>query len=175
MVFADPRQRFEDLLVTESREVKASPAFEDVAASEVADVGWLVLGYVFDDAGRLLLIDQPWADGWLVPGGVPRPGESLAEALVREIDEETGVEVTPRRPYALDEHTIEHERTDETTGWRTVCFAATAESTAIDGELGLADEEISDAKWFDGLPENVHNPDWTEPVYRRCLDDAAVA
>jgi 8-oxo-dGTP diphosphatase len=148
----------------------SSERYDTVSASEVTDIGWLVLGFVFDAEGRLLLIDQPWADGWLAPGGVPEPGESLAEAVVREVREETGIEVTPERPHAVDEYTFEHERTGETGGWTTVCFAGHAETTTVDSDPGLADETITDVEWFDGLPEAVHNREWTETVYRRCLD-----
>lgn len=49
-----------------------------------------------DDAGRLLLIRRgrpPAAGMWSVPGGRCRPGESAADACVREVREETGLEV----------------------------------------------------------------------------------
>jgi mutator protein MutT len=48
---------------------------------------------VLDD--RLLLIRRghgPAAGEWSVPGGRVEPGETLAEAVVRELAEETGVE-----------------------------------------------------------------------------------
>lgn len=172
MSFADPRERYPDLQETESHAELDPETYEDVAASEVTDVGWLVLGFVFDADGRLLLIEQPWADGWLAPGGVPRPEESLAEAVAREVREETGIEVTPERPHAVDEYTFEHDRTGVTDGWTTVCFAARAETTTVDSDPGLADETITDVAWFDDLPEAVHNREWTETVYRRCLDGA---
>jgi ADP-ribose pyrophosphatase YjhB (NUDIX family) len=53
-------------------------------------------GIVHDDAGRLLLIRRaqpPSAGSWSVPGGRCRPGESAADACVREIAEETGLTV----------------------------------------------------------------------------------
>lgn len=40
---------------------------------------------------------------WLLPGGGVRFGESLAEALVREVREELDVVVQPQRPIALAE------------------------------------------------------------------------
>lgn len=45
--------------------------------------------------GRLLLIRRghgPGAGEWSVPGGRVEPGETLAEAVVRELAEEAGVE-----------------------------------------------------------------------------------
>jgi len=44
---------------------------------------------------RLLLVRrgrQPAAGEWSVPGGRVEPGETLAEAVVREVAEETGLE-----------------------------------------------------------------------------------
>jgi ADP-ribose pyrophosphatase YjhB (NUDIX family) len=63
---------------------------------------------VTDGQGRLLMIKrghEPGAGLWSIPGGRIEPGETDAEALVREMSEETGlvVEVGPligrvRRP-----------------------------------------------------------------------------
>jgi 8-oxo-dGTP diphosphatase len=55
---------------------------------------------VRDSAGRLLLIKRghdPEAGRWSLPGGRVEPGESDAQALVREIGEETGLIVRPGR------------------------------------------------------------------------------
>ena len=49
-----------------------------------------------DDRGRLLLIKRghpPAAGLWSLPGGRIEPGETDAEALVREVREETGLAV----------------------------------------------------------------------------------
>jgi 8-oxo-dGTP diphosphatase len=63
-----------------------------------------------DDRGRLLLIKRGHAPGaglWSLPGGRIEPGETDAEALVREMREETGLVIDPgpligtvRRPAA---------------------------------------------------------------------------
>ncbi|MGH3202102.1 MAG: NUDIX hydrolase [Streptosporangiaceae bacterium] len=63
-----------------------------------------------DDRGRLLLIKrghEPGAGLWSIPGGRIEPGETDAEALVREMREETGLVVQAgplvgrvRRPVA---------------------------------------------------------------------------
>lgn len=51
-----------------------------------------------DGQGRLLLIKrghEPAAGLWSIPGGRIEPGETDAEALVREVLEETGLAVEP--------------------------------------------------------------------------------
>ena len=53
------------------------------------------VGAVVVDDGRLLVIRRghgPAAGEWSVPGGRVEPGELLAEAVVRELGEETGLE-----------------------------------------------------------------------------------
>jgi 8-oxo-dGTP diphosphatase len=53
-----------------------------------------------DSGGRLLLIQrghQPGLGLWSVPGGRVEPGETDAQALVREVAEETGLTVRPGR------------------------------------------------------------------------------
>lgn len=53
---------------------------------------------VHDAEGRLLVIrrGRPPGEGrWSLPGGRVEPGESDAEALVREMAEETGLRVEP--------------------------------------------------------------------------------
>lgn len=51
---------------------------------------------VFDDAGRVLLVERGRPPGqglWSVPGGKLEPRETLAQAVAREVREETGLVV----------------------------------------------------------------------------------
>jgi ADP-ribose pyrophosphatase YjhB (NUDIX family) len=64
-----------------------------MAARRIPCVGAIV----HDDAGRLLLVHRghdPEAGRWSLPGGRIEPGETDAEALAREMREETGLVVT---------------------------------------------------------------------------------
>jgi ADP-ribose pyrophosphatase YjhB (NUDIX family) len=50
-----------------------------------------------DDAGRLLMIlrgHEPGKGLWSIPGGRIEPGETPEQAVVREVREETGLEVS---------------------------------------------------------------------------------
>jgi 8-oxo-dGTP diphosphatase len=68
----------------------------DVSGSRILCVGAVVT----DGRGRLLLIQrghEPGAGLWSLPGGRIEAGETDAEALVREMEEETGLTVEPGR------------------------------------------------------------------------------
>jgi len=65
---------------------------------------------VFDVRQRVLLIrrGQPPAQGlWSAPGGKQEPGETLVEACVREILEETGLAVAVKSIIAVVERRLE--------------------------------------------------------------------
>jgi mutator protein MutT len=62
------------------------------------------VGAVLIHEGRVLLIrrgKEPLRGRWVVPGGTVELGETLEEALVREIEEETGLLVRPREVVAV--------------------------------------------------------------------------
>lgn len=52
---------------------------------------------LFDDQRRVLLCRRRDIDWWNLPGGGVEPGEMPDEAVIREVREETGLEVEPER------------------------------------------------------------------------------
>jgi 8-oxo-dGTP diphosphatase len=57
----------------------------------------------------LLLVKARAKEHWQLPGGRLEPGESSADALIREVLEETGLDAEPRRltgSYRRDDGTI---------------------------------------------------------------------
>jgi ADP-ribose pyrophosphatase YjhB (NUDIX family) len=51
--------------------------------------------------GRLLMLRQPHRTGWSLPGGLLDRRESAADAVVREVREEVGLEVRVGRPITV--------------------------------------------------------------------------
>jgi 8-oxo-dGTP diphosphatase len=70
---------------------------------------------VFDASGRVLLIRCVVVRGdgefefWLTPGGEIEAGETPAEAAVRELREELGLEVEVRGPVYTEANQYEHQ------------------------------------------------------------------
>ena len=58
-----------------------------------------VVGLVHVEAGRLLVVRSRNKKAFYLPGGKIEPGESLEDALVREVSEELGIEAG--RPQVL--------------------------------------------------------------------------
>jgi mutator protein MutT len=62
------------------------------------------VGAVVVHDGRVLLVrrgKEPLRGRWMVPGGTLEWGETLEEAVVREVEEETGLRVKPREMVAV--------------------------------------------------------------------------
>jgi len=99
-VLDDGRLRLHETWEWESRDGSGASTVEEVAdatpegaaAGPVVGAGAVVL----DDRGRLLVIQRgrPPAKGrWTVPGGRVEAGERVADAAVREVREETGLDI----------------------------------------------------------------------------------
>ena len=58
------------------------------------------LCFVEREDGRVLLLRQYHRDGWTLPGGLLNRGEDPAQAVVREVREETGLGVEVDLPFA---------------------------------------------------------------------------
>ena len=89
---------------------------------------------------EVLLVRQQGADdpapSWALPGGVVEPGERLTEALIREVREETGLELIDPGPLLYAVHAA---RDNSAEGHQTLAFVfAVAEWR---GELRVADPD----------------------------------
>ena len=69
--------------------------------SRVIGVRASVSAVVLDRRGRLLLQQRSDGGQWGLPGGSVEIGESLRDAVIREVSEETGLTVVPGRLIGL--------------------------------------------------------------------------
>jgi 8-oxo-dGTP diphosphatase len=72
---------------------RVDPPAAPTAAARIPCVGAVLR----DEGGRLLMIlrgHDPGRGLWSIPGGRIEPGETAEEAVVREVEEETGLTVT---------------------------------------------------------------------------------
>jgi 8-oxo-dGTP pyrophosphatase MutT (NUDIX family) len=100
-----------------------------------------------DGEGRVLL---GWhagsSDGWGIIGGAVDPGESPAQAAIREAREEIGVEV--RLGRLLDVLGGPDYEVTYPNGDRVAYVSAVYEATIVDGAPAPADGELSEVTWF---------------------------
>ncbi|WP_238422555.1 NUDIX domain-containing protein [Gordonia sp. 'Campus'] len=108
---------------------------------------------VLDDAGRILLTRRVDNGQWAVVSGVLEPGEEPAHAALREVTEETAVTAEIIRLTSVDVTPLITYPNGDQTRYLDVCFLA----RHVDGQPRAADDENSDAAWFDpdALPENL--------------------
>lgn len=57
---------------------------------------------LFDESGRLLIVNPTYKPGWSIPGGAIDADESPYRACKRELVEELGVELDPGRLVCVD-------------------------------------------------------------------------
>ena len=106
-----------------------------------------VTGVVRDERGRVLLLRHrmwPPERQWGLPTGYAIKGEEFGATVVREVREETGLEVKPGALVHLK------------SGYRLRVEVA-YEAQLVGGELKIDSFEILDAGWFspDELPEGL--------------------
>jgi 8-oxo-dGTP diphosphatase len=89
--------------------VGASEAARGVAEREPVDVA---VGVLIDGDGRFLLTSRPegkvYAGHWEFPGGKVEAGESIEQALRRELQEELGITIGPTVPWQVTMHDYPH-------------------------------------------------------------------
>ena len=109
------------------------------------------VGVLVVDGGKVLLVEravEPFKGYWDIPGGFLDCDEHPAEAVRREMKEETGLEVEPREVLDFWIDTYGDE------GYRTLNICYVARVTGGHAEPG---SDAVKMEWFalDALPDNI--------------------
>lgn len=118
--------------------------FRDPSAPKANSVVPSVTAVVQDERGNLLLIHKSDNDLWALPGGGHDAGESIAQTVVREVDEETGIAVIVEDIVGLytdPEHVMKYDD-GEVRQQFSICFHA----RPVGGELRTSSES-KEVRW----------------------------
>lgn len=100
-------------------------------------------GLILNNENRILMVKSPQR-GWELPGGQVEVGESLKEALIREVKEEAGIDIQIDKLIMITSNIGNSFQSKEDS--RTIvntCFSG----RAVSGELTTSEESL-EVGWF---------------------------
>jgi ADP-ribose pyrophosphatase YjhB (NUDIX family) len=112
--------------------------YQDANAPQANSLVPAASAVVVDSDGRLVLQRRADNDLWALPGGAMEIGESVADTVVREVREETGLHVQPDYVvgvYTDPDHVFAYDD-GEVRQEYSVCIAC----RVVDGSLQISDE-----------------------------------
>jgi ADP-ribose pyrophosphatase YjhB (NUDIX family) len=125
-------------------------------APKASSIAVAVSAFVQDDRDRILMIRRSDNDLYSIPGGQVEPGETLTQAVVREVREETGIDIevtgliglysNPNHVVAYDDGEVRQEFS--------ICFDARPTGGAL-----RTSNESSETDWIgfhDLVDLNIH-------------------
>ena len=113
-----------------------------------------VTAVVRDDAGRVLLARRSDNGHWSLPAGIIDPGEQPADAVLREVYEETGVRVAVDGVGGVATHPVVYPNGD-VCEYLNVWFRC----RPVGGQPRADDDESTEVGWFDPVALPALN-DW---------------
>jgi len=113
---------------------------------------WAAGGLVHDGHGRVLLLrhtpDRGWGTAWVTPGGRLREGETTLDGFLREVREETGLEVVDVRLTRIFQQNLTD--TNRVRHGYFAQFIARAASLVV-----RPGPDVLEARWFERIPEDL--------------------
>ncbi|TDU86735.1 ADP-ribose pyrophosphatase YjhB (NUDIX family) [Kribbella voronezhensis] len=126
---------------------------------------WLpgITAVVLDEDERVLLVRRADDGRWTLIAGVLEPGEDPAPAILREIQEETGVEAEIERLVSIEAMPPSAYPNGDQVQFLDLCFRC----RPLSGEARVNDDESLEVGWFplDAMPRLPHRE-------QRCLANA---
>jgi nucleoside triphosphatase len=121
----------------------------------------IAVALIFSKDGKILQLLRSETQGavygghWGIVGGGTEPGEQLHDALVREVREETGIDIGAYPAEHIDTAEDEGEKTLKDTGEIVLCkmifhtYKVVLSDTRADDLLVTLNEEHTDYRWSD--------------------------
>ena len=172
-------ERFGDAPVVERHDTPAPDVFEEWI--ELSETGYLGSAYALvrrppeklppltesmavdgEERERVLLILGRGGSKWGVPGGGQEDEETMAETVLREVEEEVGIDISLTEIGHMRHEIATCEGYDERLHVLRVFFRADYES----GSITIQSSELNGAVWFADPPE----PERLSPSTQRLLD-----
>lgn len=98
--------------------------------------------FIYNEVENKILMVNNNGGGWSLPGGAVERGETLEQAVIREVKEETSLTIEAEEVIAVNEAFFK-ERGHH-------ALFITFKAKIIDGEISIIDrDEISEIKWVD--------------------------
>ncbi|KRG13662.1 DNA mismatch repair protein MutT [Virgibacillus soli] len=98
--------------------------------------------FIYKEDDKKILMVNNMEGGWSLPGGAVEQGETLEQAVIREVREETGLTIEASEIIAVNEAKFEEK------GHHALMI--TFKAKIIEGEISIRDkDEIADIEWVD--------------------------
>ena len=140
----------------------------EIMAREFPEAPLVGVGAVIVKEGQVLLVQrgrEPLKGHWSLPGGLIEVGESLQAGVVREVKEETGLEVEPVELIELLDR-IHHD------GDRVRYHYVIADYLCrVSGGVLQAASDADAVRWVDRAEWNSHSALVLDPVTVRVIED----
>lgn len=107
---------------------------------------------VLDEHGKILLIKGP-ERGWEFPGGVIELGETIEDGIIREVKEESGIDIEVTRFCGIYQNISQHVCA---TCWLAKAVGGTLQTSSESLEVGFFSlEEVLDMVTWSNFSERI--------------------